>query len=576
MLKSKMTNLRDGEKIFVIVGVVMASILGMGAYNLASMNMIATETAEIAELDIPLTESVTLITVNQLEQAINFERALRHAQVAEWAEYDHAKEAFHTHGTMVDEEFIKAEHMAEEAITLASTDAAKQEFAHVLEVLTKIDKEHLEYEDHVDHIFSLVESNQMDSAHDEIVLTEELEEKIDHEIEALLFELEHFTQASLVIVEKHGEDAVIFIIVIVVTVLATCGVALLFTKKLDGLLQKVTKATEKVAGGDLAIKSEELGDKNSSLVKAFDSMLTNLKTLITEVKVTAGNVSKDANSVAASTEELNSGVEQVSSTVQQISTGSQSQASDLSDAKSIVDSVTNNTEGASASEKMAKIVELTKDSSEKVRGLAEKSAKITDVVEVIRGIAEKTNLLALNAAIEAARAGESGRGFAVVADEVRRLAEGSAKSSQEIDDLLREIQDEIKSTVTGIDESAKEVEVGRDVVEKSLHALENIGKKVQEISAVSEQNAAASEQASASVEQQTAATEDISTSSQSMASLAGDLERKVAQFKLQESNDNNFTTQDTSSLKPQKKSFKDRILKKEESIDDLVQTVEED
>ena len=176
---------------------------------------------------------------------------------------------------------------------------------------------------------------------------------------------------------------------------------------------------------------------------------------------------------------------------------------------------------------MARIVELTNESSTKIKNLAEKSAKITSVVEVIRNIAEKTNLLALNAAIEAARAGESGRGFAVVADEVRRLAEGSAKSSEEIDDLIKQIQEDINTTVKSIDSSAGEIEEGRAVVDSSLKALSAIGHKVQEVAAVAEENAFATDQAYAAVEQQTSATQEISSASQNMAEMAQDLEQKV-------------------------------------------------
>ena len=89
--------------------------------------------------------------------------------------------------------------------------------------------------------------------------------------------------------------------------------------------------------------------------------------------------------------------------------------------------------------RMSKIISVTNDSSKKIRELADRSREITTVLEVIRKIADQTNLLALNATIEAARAGEAGQGFAVVADEVKRLVEGSARSSDEIAELIAKI-----------------------------------------------------------------------------------------------------------------------------------------
>lgn len=314
------------------------------------------------------------------------------------------------------------------------------------------------------------------------------------------------------------------------------GYSFLFARKLTNPIIEAVNAVKKISEGDLTImipqskSKDELGE----LTNALHSMSENLRNLVSDVRETAIKVASDSRESAAATEELNSSVEEVAATVQQIASGSQTQALELSNAKSIVENVryTNSSDGSSAADKMSRIIELTNQSSEKVKSLADKSAKITSVVETIRDIAEKTNLLALNAAIEAARAGESGRGFAVVADEVRRLAEGSAKSSEEIDNLIREIQEEIHHTVKGIDSSAQEIEEGREVVDISLKALVEIGNKVSEVAAVAEENASATDQASAAVDQQTTATAEISNSSQSTAILAEELENKVSKFKI--------------------------------------------
>lgn len=336
-------------------------------------------------------------------------------------------------------------------------------------------------------------------------------------------------------------------------------------KMISNPIKSAANIAKQISEGDLNVEversnsSEEVNDLTNSL----DNMITTLRQLVMDVKQTSNKIAIDARDSAAAAEELNSSVEEVSTTVQQIATGSQSQASELAEAKTIVDSVmdSNSKEGSSAADRMSRIIELTNESSIKVKNLAQKSGKITSVVEVIREIAEKTNLLALNAAIEAARAGESGRGFAVVADEVRRLAEGSAKSLEEIDTLIGEIQEDIHSTVDSINGSASEIEEGRKVVDSSLNALSKISYKVQEVAAVAEENAFATDQAYAAVEQQTTATQEISTSSQNIALMAEQLAKKVQLFKVPvyESPQFNESKNDHQSKKVMKNQSKNKI-----------------
>ena len=318
--------------------------------------------------------------------------------------------------------------------------------------------------------------------------------------------------------------------------IATFALITFFGNNTAEPIKNAAEITKKISEGDLNVKVIRSNSTRevSDLTNSLDNMVTSLRQLVMDVNQTANKVARDARESAAASEQLNASVEEVSTTVQQIATGSQSQASELAEAKTIVDSVMdpNSKDGETAADKMSRIIELTSESSTKVKNLAEKSEKITSVVEVIREIAEKTNLLALNAAIEAARAGESGRGFAVVAEEVRRLAEGSAKSLEEIDKLIGEIQEDIHITVASIDDSATEIKEGRSVVDSSLNALSKISYKVQEVAAVAEQNAFATDQAYAAVEQQTSATQEISSSSQNIAQMAEQLAKKVRSFKV--------------------------------------------
>lgn len=366
--------------------------------------------------------------------------------------------------------------------------------------------------------------------------------------------------------------------------------AYFLAKSISGPILEMETIARRISEGDLTleISDSRSNDELGRLKNSFKDMLKGLRLLVYQVRDGSTLVTFNSEQVQSSTEQMNSSVQQISSTISQISKGSQLQAKELEETSRVVEKLTGDmkkleaksgmaanlarevgmiseTGSKSASEadfRMSKIISVTNDSSKKIRELADRSREITTVLEVIRKIADQTNLLALNATIEAARAGEAGQGFAVVADEVKRLAEGTARSSEEIAELIAKIQEDAQSTVESIESSTKEVAEGRIVIDKALRSLNEIASKVKdvsvnvldvanttktqvseieklskatsEIAAVSEQNASATEQASAATEQQISGTQEIIASIQNMTIMAEDLSHTVSTFRLPE------------------------------------------
>jgi len=255
------------------------------------------------------------------------------------------------------------------------------------------------------------------------------------------------------------------------------------------------------------------------------------------VSESSSRQSEAAMSMSAATEEMQTSISQVAQNSRD-SFGIAQQSGTLSDkGREIV--------GTAAAE-MGRIAESVESAAASINQLGAESKQISEIVNVIKEIADQTNLLALNAAIEAARAGEQGRGFAVVADEVRKLAERTSKSTLEISNMIGKIQSETGGAVAGMQEGTERVKSGVQMTRDAGESMSQIRDgSAQVIRSVNEITLALDEQSRASsllaqgVEQivqmadaNSVQVEDIVKTSQALARLADALQGKIEQFRV--------------------------------------------
>ena len=336
--------------------------------------------------------------------------------------------------------------------------------------------------------------------------------EIDEQLQSLVVQQRHDIQATSAELTEQTESTTNLVTVLLfIGLLVGGGIAWLTAQIISNPLKIAVTAMKDIAegDGDLTQRLNVRGtDEIAQMAMAFNQFSANIQDLLSQVLASANNISTSSEEMASasasaenSIQKQNAETEQISTAVEEMSMNAQEVAQNAelaADAARNADTET--TKGqrivTDALHSVGQLADETQAAADVIDKLGNDIQGITSVIDMIRGVAEQTNLLALNAAIEAARAGEQGRGFAVVADEVRTLASRTQQSTQEIQDKVELLQKDAEAAVTKMLQNR---DIANNTIELTTTAgtsLEAITQAVARITEMSDHIARAAEQQS--------------------------------------------------------------------------------
>jgi methyl-accepting chemotaxis protein len=356
-----------------------------------------------------------------------------------------------------------------------------------------------------------------------------------------------------------SESLMILLVGGLIAAVLAISVAFLLSHSIAGRLRQVVEVARTVAQGRLDSDIERAGrDEIGVLLDAFATMQERLREMIGQIRAgavqlveAAQNISSASTQLSVSTQEQSQAASSMAATVEELTVSINHVADNAKEAHGLSsDSGRQSAEGGAVIQEtlasMQRIADTVQGAAAQIAELGQHSDQISSIVNVIKEIADQTNLLALNAAIEAARAGEQGRGFAVVADEVRLLAQRTANSTQEITEMIKKIQLGTRSAVSNMEIGVQQVSSGVEQASQAGDAIVTIRQAsasvvgvVDQISLALREQTVASQDVARNVEriaqmsmENSEAVADTSRTAQGLQQLALSLEKQVASFRF--------------------------------------------
>jgi methyl-accepting chemotaxis protein len=334
--------------------------------------------------------------------------------------------------------------------------------------------------------------------------------------------------------QAYSHAVALVIGLIVAASLIALSLALLIARglarQLGGEPRDAATLASDIAAGNLRTAVQLKAGDRSSLLFSLGVMKDQLTTIVRgiqtsseSISVAAGEIAQGNTDLSQRTEEQAASLEETASSMEELTSTVRHNADNARQATALA---------STASEIAQRGGDVVRRVVETMHGISGSSAKMSEIIAVIEGIAFQTNILALNAAVEAARAGEQGRGFAVVAGEVRTLAQRSASAAKEIKDLIGE-------SGNRVDEGSKLVEEAGSTISEVVQSVKRVADIVGEISSASEEQRTGIEQVNQAVtqmdqvtQQNAALVEEAAAAAQSMAQQAQGLLEAVAVFTI--------------------------------------------
>lgn len=517
-------NLSIKKRLKLFSSLIISIQVCLAAFIFSQLVAVEHHVKTVAHNNMPAIEKISAVTELQLEQEILFEQAFKLAlevvlELKTLSHFEQVTADFLTLNTHIEQEITHAHAILNQARQNTVKISEKRHLEETTELLALVKQHHESWQQHITQIFTQLRSGDIKQAEALSITAEEEALTLRKETKMLLSNIETLTEHSIKDIEQETlQLEKVTLIASGLAILIMMTGSILIIRMIRNGLEKADKGLSLLASGDFSqgIKTDEPGEIGR-LLTALETMRLQVSQLLQTVQHSAAEVNDAAGSLAAVSEQVQVNTHLQAEEVCQISTAMNELASTTHEvANHSVNTQSSATSAAECSgqtlEASSHARELTQElitnlnnSSHTLMELEKNSEDMSVMLEVIKGVAEQTNLLALNAAIEAARAGEQGRGFAVVADEVRQLAMRTQQSAEEISGLIERFRATSRKAAQAMKQNSA-------IGEKTVFCSDNASQRLQEVNSAIVSIRDMNIQIASAAEQQSCVVEEVNRS----------------------------------------------------------------